>query len=192
MYLFFIICFVWTIMGYCTSDMWGIPLKKNPVPIPFVTCMYFNSNSFCNILENTRVPSKPTVSSREGWPEMLKHGVTWCFVKINSIPIPFGQFLNSFFYVVIMSPLPLGRGWTSRITVVSRQPNVSRRLRPHLCQSLLTRYFLQFVADSFQILRYSDHGQDLNLLTFRDIVSIFKFTGGHYVSKLTLFTQYFL
>ena len=62
---------------------------------------------------------------------------------------------------------------------------------PHLYQTLFTQYFLQVFTNGFQIHRYGDHGQDLEL-TFRDYGSIFKVTWGHYVSKLTLFTQYFL
>ena len=39
-------------------------------------------------------------------------------------------------------------------------------VRPRLCQSLFTQYFRQFFADGFQILRYGEHGQDLELINF--------------------------
>ena len=78
-----------------------------------------------------------------------------------------------------MSPLPMGRGGTSRFTAVSHRPHVSWHpcLHLHLCQSLFMRYFLQFFTDSFQILRYSDPGEDFE--TFRDLGSVFTVTEGH-------------
>ena len=73
--------------------------------------------------------------------------------------------------VFMFPPQPVGRGGTSRFTVVSRHPNLSRRLhpsasirvRPHLCQTLFMRYFLQVFDDDFKILRFGDHGKDLEL-----------------------------
>ena len=97
---------------------------------------------------------------------------------------------------VIMSPLPLAQGGTSRFTVVSHRPNVCWRpsvcIRPRLCHTLFTQYFLQFFTSDFQIFRYGDHGQDRELIHF--LWSWLNFQGhrGHYVSKLTLFMRYFL
>ena len=99
---------------------------------------------------------------------------------------------NKYHYV----PSALGARRTSKFTVVSHHPNVSRR--PHLCPrpclfpTLFTQYFLQFFVDGFQIHRYGDYGKDLELIMFCDLGSIFKVTRDHYVSKLTLFTQFFL
>ena len=39
-------------------------------------------------------------------------------------------------------------------------------VRPCLCQSLFAQYFLQFFANGFQILKYGDHGKDLELINF--------------------------
>ena len=77
-------------------------------------------------------------------------------------------------YLVIMSLLPLEQGETSRFTVVSCHPNVCSHpsasihvcIRPRLCQTLFTRYFLQSFANDFQIFRYRDHVQDLELNNF--------------------------
>ena len=64
--------------------------------------------------------------------------------------------------------------------MVSRHPNVYRRtyVLVRQCQILFMRYFLQFFPNGFQILRYGDHGQGVELkLTFRDYGPIFKVTG---------------
>ena len=63
-------------------------------------------------------------------------------------------------------PPPLGWWGPSRFTVVSRHPNVFLRSHLHLCQTLFMQYFLQFSANCFQILRYDDHGKDLELINF--------------------------
>ena len=45
---------------------------------------------------------------------------------------------------------------------------------------------------AFKFLDVVTMDKTLNWLTFRDYVSIFKVTGGHYVSKLTFFARCFL
>ena len=63
-------------------------------------------------------------------------------------------------YVPLTHPRGICR--TFRFTVVLvTQMLVSIRL--HLCQTLFTRYLIQFFAAGFQILKYGDHGQDLHL-----------------------------
>ena len=93
-------------------------------------------------------------------------------------------------------PPALQERGTSRFTVVSHHPNVCRhlpiRVRPHLCQTLFTRYFLRFFTNDFQIFRYGDHGQDFDWIIFLWPWLNFEGYRGHYISKLTLFTQYFL
>ena len=63
-------------------------------------------------------------------------------------------------------------------------------LHPCLCQSLFTWYFQQFFADGFQILRYGDHEQGLELINLLWLWLNFHGHRVHYVSKSTLFTRY--
>ena len=54
------------------------------------------------------------------------------------------------------------------------------------------RYFLQFFANGFHILRYGDDGQDLEVINFSWLCLNFQGHRDHYGSKFTLFKQYFL
>ena len=90
---------------------------------------------------------------------------------------------------VIMSPLPPCPK-TSRFIwfpVTQIYVSVSQRL----CQSLFMRYFRQFLPMAFKSSDMVNKDETVNWLPFRDLGSIFKVTGDHYVSKLTLFTWYF-
>ena len=62
----------------------------------------------------------------------------------------------------------------------------------HICARLFTQYFLQFFTNDFQIFRYGDHEQDIELFNFSWPWLNFQGHRAHYVSKLTLVTQYFL
>ena len=144
-------------------------------------------------------------------------------------------------FMWIMSTPPLGWGGTPRFTVVSHHSNVCRRLSMSVPDfvygillifstmafkftdmvtmekilhwlmfrdygslfkvtgghyvsklTLFTCYFLQFFTNGLQILRYGDHGQDLELINFPWLWLNFQGHRGYYVSKLTLFTHYFL
>ena len=70
-------------------------------------------------------------------------------------------------------PLPLGEGGYLDLLwfpITQMCVSVCQSIRPHpsacvLCQTLFTRYFLQFFTNGFQIHRYADHGQDLELIS---------------------------
>ena len=80
---------------------------------------------------------------------------------------------------IIMSPPPLGRGGTSKFTVVSHHPNVS--LCPRLCQTLLHNISYSFLLMAFKFSDIVTMDKTLNWLTFRNLGAIFKVTEGHYV-----------
>ena len=72
-------------------------------------------------------------------------------------------------------------------------------LRPsiHLCPSACVRLSLHNISYSFSSMAFKFSNmltteKTLNEFTFHDYGSVFKVKRGHYVSKLTLFMQYFL
>ena len=73
---------------------------------------------------------------------------------------------------IFMSPLhPWGEGGHLDLLwfpVTQMCFSVHPRPRPclHLYQTLFTQYFLQYITNGFQILRYCDHRQDLELNNF--------------------------
>ena len=89
-------------------------------------------------------------------------------------------------------PLALGMRGTSKFTVVFSHRNVS--WHPSVCVRVCARLHLRTISYSFSLLafKFSDMvtmDKTLNWLTFCDLDSIFKVTGGDYVSKLTLLMQ---
>ena len=95
-------------------------------------------------------------------------------------------------------PSRLGQGGTSRFTAVSCHPNVCRRpsMSHHVClrQSVPDFVYISYSVSPI-VFKFSDMvtvDTTLNWFTCLDYVSIFKVTGGHCVSKLTMFTWYCL
>ena len=89
-------------------------------------------------------------------------------------------------------PPPLGRGGASRFTLVSRHPNVRLRPSASVCAKLcLCDISYSFSPMAFKLSDMVTMDKTFDWLTFHDYGSIFKVTGHHYVSKLTLFTWYF-
>ena len=66
---------------------------------------------------------------------------------------------------LIMSPPPLGQGGYLDWLWFPVTP-MCVGIRVHMCQTLFTWYFLQFFTNCFQILRYGDQGEDLELINF--------------------------
>ena len=91
----------------------------------------------------------------------------------------------------IMSPLPLGRRGHLDLLWFPHHPNACPST------SVCARLNLRNISYSFSPMDFifSDMvtmDKTLNWFTFCDNGSIFKVTGGHYVSKVTLFMWYFL
>ena len=67
-------------------------------------------------------------------------------------------------YLLLLCPLhPWGEGGHLNLLWF---PVTQMCVGIRLCQMLFTRNFLQFFVNGFQILRYGDHGQDLELINF--------------------------
>ena len=78
---------------------------------------------------------------------------------------------------------------TSTFTMVSCHPTVSQHLCPHPSVPDISYSFLLM---GFKFTDMVSMDKTLNWLTFHDFDWIFNVTGDHYVTKLTLFMQYFL
>ena len=87
----------------------------------------------------------------------------------------------------------VGEGGT-RFTVFPSFKCVSASVRPSASMPdfVYAIFPTVFWPKVFQFSDIVSMDKTLNWLTFRDLGSIFKVTKGHYVSKLTLFTWYFL